>query len=162
MGKPIHAGSHPAGRRSVVASCLSGRLTPHKGVDRLIRALPAGATLTVAGSTGHDPQPPESGYPALLAPLAENRDVQFVGPVLDTELPALYRAAGVFALPSVERPGDVGELHDRLALLFANPTLATEMGRRARELVVQRFTWEQCAERCVSAYRELLEGNLAE
>ena len=36
-----------------------GRLTPHKGVDRLIRALPAGVPLTVVGTPGHDPYPPE-------------------------------------------------------------------------------------------------------
>jgi glycosyltransferase involved in cell wall biosynthesis len=182
-----------------------GRLTPHKGLDRLIEALPTGANLTVAGSTGHDPNPPESEYPALLARLAAIRPVRFTGAVPDAELPALYRAAAVFALPSVERtcygrpvqisellglsvleamasglpvvasrlggvpeivadgetgflvePGDVDELHDRLALLLGDPSLAAQMGRRARERVVERFTWQHCAERCLAAYRELL------
>jgi glycosyltransferase involved in cell wall biosynthesis len=183
-----------------------GRMTPHKGLDVLIRALPAGAKLTVAGSGGHDPRPPESEYPTLLAKLATNRSVRFTGPVPDTELPALYRAAAVLALPSVERtcygrrveisellglsvleamasgfpvvasrlggvpeivadgetgflvePGNVDELHDRLALLLGDPSLAAKMGRRARELVVERFTWQHCAERCLAAYRELLK-----
>src|SRR4051794_21744278 len=39
-----------------------GRLTPHKGIDRLITALPTGQSLTIAGTGGHDPRPPESGY----------------------------------------------------------------------------------------------------
>jgi glycosyltransferase involved in cell wall biosynthesis len=78
-----------------------GRLTPHKGVDRLIRALPAGATLTVVGSGGHDPEPPEREYGELLGRLARGRSVRFLGPVPDEELPALVRQAAVVALPSV-------------------------------------------------------------
>jgi glycosyltransferase involved in cell wall biosynthesis len=80
-----------------------GRLTPHKGVDCLLRALPPGARLTIAGSEGHDPRPPESGYPALLHRLAAGRDVRFIVPAPDADLPALYRRARVFVLPSVHR-----------------------------------------------------------
>ena len=80
-----------------------GRLTPHKGVDRLLAALPPGARLTVAGSTGHDPHPPECHYPAELRRLAEGRDVRFVVPTPDAELPGLYRRARVAVLPSVHR-----------------------------------------------------------
>ena len=80
-----------------------GRLTPHKGVDRLIEALPPSARLRVAGSTGHDPHPPERDYPLLLERLAVGRDVEFLGPVPDGDLPALYRRAAVLVLPSVER-----------------------------------------------------------
>src|SRR5438093_429116 len=43
-----------------------GRITPHKGIDRLIAALPMGAHLKVVGSAGHDPRPPERDYPRLL------------------------------------------------------------------------------------------------
>jgi glycosyltransferase involved in cell wall biosynthesis len=78
-----------------------GRLTPHKGVDRLLAALPDGATLHVVGSTGHDPSPPESQYPALLRQLAHDQDVHFHGPARDDELPVVYRSAAVFVLPSV-------------------------------------------------------------
>jgi glycosyltransferase involved in cell wall biosynthesis len=78
-----------------------GRITPHKGVDRLIAALPVGARLTIAGSEGHDPQLPESGYPAYLRQLAAGRDVRFAGPVSDEDLPQLYRQARVLVLPSV-------------------------------------------------------------
>jgi glycosyltransferase involved in cell wall biosynthesis len=182
-----------------------GRLTPHKGVDRLIAALPPGARLQVAGSTGHDPQPPERDYPWLLRQLAADRDIEFLGPVSDALLPALYRQAAVLALPSVHRtcygreirvsellglvvleamasgtpvvcsrlgglvevvqhgvtgflvePGDVAELRERLAELLQNPILARRMGRNARELVLARFTWRACAERCLAAYGELV------
>ena len=183
-----------------------GRLTPHKGVDRLIAALPHGTRLTIAGSSGHDPRPPERDYPLLLRRLAEGRDVDFRGPVPDEVLPELYRRAAVLVLPSVHRtcygreirvsellglavleamasgtpvvasrlgglvevvqhgvtgylvePGDVDELRERLAELLADPALAARLGRNARELALDRFTWEACAERCLAAYAEILK-----
>jgi alpha-maltose-1-phosphate synthase len=192
----------PGGERSGVL--FVGRLTPHKGVDRLIRALPAGAALRVAGSGGHDPRPPERDYPALLARLAEGRDVRFLGPAAEEDLPGLYRGAAVLAMPSVDRtcygrpvpvsellgltaleamasgtpvvasrigglaevvvdgetgflvePGDLAALGDRLALVLADRRLAARLGANARDLVVRRFTWRACAERCLAAYRAL-------
>jgi glycosyltransferase involved in cell wall biosynthesis len=80
-----------------------GRQTPHKGIDRLLQALPAGAPLRVVGSTGHDPQLPEREYPQLLHRLAADQDVQFVGTAADADLPGLFRSASVLAVPSVER-----------------------------------------------------------
>ena len=182
-----------------------GRLTPHKGVDLLIRALPAGAELLCVGTTGHDPQPPESGYGDLLRRLAATRPVTFTGEVPDQQLPLLYRRAQVMVLPSVQvtcygrhvgisellglstleamasgtpvvcsrlgglpevvqdgetgflvTPGDVEELHDRVATLLGDPRLAAQMGRRGRELVLERFTWQACAARCLTAYQDLL------
>jgi glycosyltransferase involved in cell wall biosynthesis len=55
-------------------------------------------------------------------------------------------------------PGDVDELRDRLAQLLGDPGLAMKMGRRAREMIVEHFTWEHCAARCLAAYQELLTG----
>jgi glycosyltransferase involved in cell wall biosynthesis len=80
-----------------------GRLTPHKGVDRLIEALPEDAALRVVGSAGHDPDPPERDYPNLLRRLGAQRRVEFLGIVPDPDLPSLYRGAQVLALPSVHR-----------------------------------------------------------
>jgi glycosyltransferase involved in cell wall biosynthesis len=58
-----------------------GRLTPHKGVD--------------------DPRLPERDYPNLLQHLAQDLDVEFLGALPDSELPAVYRSSKVLALPSV-------------------------------------------------------------
>jgi glycosyltransferase involved in cell wall biosynthesis len=80
-----------------------GRLTPHKGIDRLIRALPDGARLTVAGTGGHDTRLPGRDYPLLLRELARGRDVVFPGAVPDAALPALHRRAAVFVLPTVSQ-----------------------------------------------------------
>jgi alpha-maltose-1-phosphate synthase len=89
-----------AQRRGVL---FVGRLTPHKGVDRLIEALPETAGLRVVGSAGHDRDLPDRDYPNLLRRLAAQRRVEFLGVVPDPELPALYRSAQVLALPSVQR-----------------------------------------------------------
>jgi glycosyltransferase involved in cell wall biosynthesis len=170
----------------------------------LIRALPAGAALRIAGSGGHDPRQPERDYPTLLRQLARDRDVTFLGPVGEALLPNLYSRAAVLALPSVDRtcygrhvpvsellgltaleamssgtpvvasrigglaevvvdgetgflvePGDVETLEDRLALLLSDRHLATQLGANARDLVMERFTWRACAERCLAAYKVL-------
>jgi glycosyltransferase involved in cell wall biosynthesis len=184
-----------------------GRLTPHKGVDRLIEALPENAQLDVVGSSGHDANPPERDYPKLLERLAARRRVEFLGVVRDADLPALYRAAQVLALPSVRlscygreiavsellglaaieamasgtpvvasrlgglpevvehevtgflvEPGNTAELRDRLSQVLGDRSLAERLGRNARERVLERFTWEACAERCLAAYSELLDS----
>jgi glycosyltransferase involved in cell wall biosynthesis len=99
---PLRLSPGPPGARSGVL--FVGRLTPHKGVDRLLEALPAGAELTVVGTAGHDPDPPESAYLPRLQHLAAQggRQVRFLGAVSDPELVELYRRASVVVLPSVE------------------------------------------------------------
>jgi glycosyltransferase involved in cell wall biosynthesis len=87
-----------APRRGVL---FVGRLTPHKGADRLIDALPEEAELRLVGSGGHDRRTPEREYPNLLRRLAARRRVEFLGAVPDAQLPALYRGAQVLAVPSV-------------------------------------------------------------
>lgn len=104
----IYGGADPARYHPPPASAdregvlFVGRLTPHKGIDVLIRAVPPDVPLTIAGTGGHDPRPPESGYPALLGRLARGRRVRFVTGAADQEIAALYRRAAVVCLPSVE------------------------------------------------------------
>jgi glycosyltransferase involved in cell wall biosynthesis len=178
-----------------------GRLTPHKGVDLLIRAVPPDVPLTVAGTRGHDPRPPGSGYPELLARLARGRRVRFVTGADDAEVAGLYRRAAVVCLPSVHvtcygqrvkisellglaaieamasgtpvicsrlgglpevvrhgetgflvEPGNAVELRDRIATVLAGRRLARSLGDNARQLAVERFTWQACARRCLAAY----------
>jgi glycosyltransferase involved in cell wall biosynthesis len=46
-------------------------------------------------------------------------------------------------------------LRERLAELVGNRPLARRMGENARALAMERFTWEACANRSMSAYEEL-------
>jgi glycosyltransferase involved in cell wall biosynthesis len=92
---------HPGSGDDPRGVLFVGRLTPHKGVDRLLRALPDDAPLTVVGSGGHDPRRPERDYPDMLRRLASGKTVTFRDSVSDAELSHLYRAARVYVLPSV-------------------------------------------------------------
>lgn len=201
---PDRFSPEPDGARAGVL--YVGRWTPHKGIDRLVAALPDGATLTIAGSGGHD-GPGEPDYVADLRAWADGRDVRFVGPIDDAALPALYRRAAVVVLPSVHvtcygrriavsellglsvleamasgapvvasrlgglpevvvdgetgylvEPGDTAGLRRRLEELLADPARAAAMGARGRARVLERFTWEACARRCIANYRELVSA----
>lgn len=218
MGAPpdrtriIHGGADPDRYRPDPAQARDGvafvgRISPHKGIDVLIRALPAGARLRVAGAAPPDLRPPESAYPEDLRRLAAERgaDVAFQGALDDGAQAALLRASRVLVLPSVHRTmygrgvaivellglvvleamasgtpvvcsrvggvpeivedgvngflvdaGDDAQLRDRLATLLADPALAERMGRRGRDMVLDRYTWDHCARRCLAAYEEIV------
>jgi alpha-maltose-1-phosphate synthase len=73
-------------------------------------------------------------------------------------------ASRLDALPEVVRdgetgflvtPGNIEELHERITQLLCDRASAARMGARGRELVVERFTWDACAQRCLAAYEEL-------
>jgi glycosyltransferase involved in cell wall biosynthesis len=78
-----------------------GRVTPHKGVDRLLRAMPHTAALTIVGAHARDRHAPDSGYPTLIRRMAEGLDVRFASALGDDDLARCYRRAQVLALPSV-------------------------------------------------------------
>jgi glycosyltransferase involved in cell wall biosynthesis len=46
-------------------------------------------------------------------------------------------------------------LRERLEQLLDDPGQTARMGRAAREVALERFTWDACAERCLRAYEEL-------
>jgi glycosyltransferase involved in cell wall biosynthesis len=71
-----------------------GRLLPHKGVDRLLAALPDGMPLTVLG------RPYDESYYGLLQKLARTKDVRFVTDADDATLLNEYRRAWAVVLPS--------------------------------------------------------------
>ncbi len=74
-----------------------GRLLPHKGIDRLIDALPSGLPLTICG------RPYDEGCYRNLRWRAEGKDITFVTDADDALLLDLYRRAWVNVLPSVYR-----------------------------------------------------------
>lgn len=72
-----------------MAICV-GRVMPHKGIDRLIRALPPGLKLRVVGRVYHET------YRALLGELAVGKDVDFIHDATDGDLVSLYQQSTVF------------------------------------------------------------------
>lgn len=74
-----------------------GRLLPHKGIDRLIEALPAGLPLTVCGRPYHD------DYYARLKALAAGKPVEFITDADDATIRDLYARAWANVLPSTYR-----------------------------------------------------------
>jgi len=84
----------PTSRRHVL---FVGRLLPHKGVDRLISALPPDLPLVVVG------RPYEQRYARYVHALAATRDIRFVEDADDLALRSLYRQAWATVLPSVHR-----------------------------------------------------------
>jgi glycosyltransferase involved in cell wall biosynthesis len=75
-----------------------GRLSQEKGVDVLLAAL---ARLTTDAQVAVAGRGPESGRLAATADrLGLSNRVRFLGFVPDTDLPAIYRLADVFAIPS--------------------------------------------------------------
>jgi glycosyltransferase involved in cell wall biosynthesis len=93
-------------RRTVL--CV-GRIMPHKGIDRVIAALPPGLRLIVAGRVYHE------SYYELLRRMAEGKDVQFAHGADDTVLLELYRTARLFIQASTAR--------DVYGTTVANPEL---------------------------------------
>jgi glycosyltransferase involved in cell wall biosynthesis len=159
----------PDGATERAGVLFVGRLTPHKGVDRLIDALPDGATLTIAGTGGHDPDPPESGYVEHLHHLAVGRDVRFHGAVAEEDLPSLYRRAAVLASPSVNVTcfGKVHPVSELLgltaieAMACATPVVASRVGGLA-EVVVDGVTGHLVDPGDVDALRDRLTRVLAD
>jgi glycosyltransferase involved in cell wall biosynthesis len=74
-----------------------GALLPHKGVERLVGALPAGVPLTLCG------QPYDREYHDMLCDLAAGKQVEFVTDATDADLVVRYRTALATVLPAVHR-----------------------------------------------------------
>jgi spore coat protein SA len=54
-------------------------------------------------------------------------------------------------------PGDVDELRERLTEVLVDRKLAGRLGKNGRDRMLDAFTWEACAARCLASYSELVE-----
>ena len=75
-------------------------------------------------------------------------------PIVSTCLPEiakLIQACGLLAIP-----GDPDDFAERVLTLIENPDLRKEMGRRGRELVVDRYSWQICTRRLEKVYSRFL------
>ncbi len=89
-----------------------GRILPHKGVDRIIAALPPGLRLVVVGRIY------DERYHALLLDMAQGKEVHFVHDADDARLVDLYRSAAVLVQASTARDifGNVVEKPELMGL----------------------------------------------
>lgn len=76
--------------------CVS-RILPHKGIDRVIAALPTSLSLTIVGRPYHQP------YYELLLKMAEGKDVRFVLEADDDALLDIYNRSAIFVQASTVR-----------------------------------------------------------
>jgi glycosyltransferase involved in cell wall biosynthesis len=76
--------------------CVS-RIMPHKGLDRVIAALPEGLSLTLVGRVYHDE------YYELIRKMANQKDVTILTGATDGELLRLYRTSGLFVQASTTK-----------------------------------------------------------
>jgi glycosyltransferase involved in cell wall biosynthesis len=76
--------------------CVS-RIMPHKGIDRVIAALPSGLRLTIVGRVYHEP------YYEMLREMAARKEVVFVENADDDKLRDLYCSSGLFVQASTVR-----------------------------------------------------------
>ena len=90
----FHPGPPESRRRRAL---FVGRLLPHKGIDRLIEAIPADLELLVIG------RPYDADYRLLLESRAKGKSVEFRERVEDEELREAYRTSRALVLPSVYR-----------------------------------------------------------
>jgi glycosyltransferase involved in cell wall biosynthesis len=72
-----------------VAICVS-RILPHKGIDRIIKALPPGLKLRVVGRIY------DQAYYALLKQMSVGKDVEFIHDADDKKLLSLYQSSDLF------------------------------------------------------------------
>lgn len=105
-----------------------GRHVYYKGFEYLIRAMRdvAGDVLLLLGGTG----PLTAQYRQLVADLGLDDRVRLLGRIPDASLPAYYRAAEVFCMPSVE-PSEAFGLVQLEAMACARPVVGCELGNGA-------------------------------
>lgn len=86
-----------AAAASVPAVVCVGRIMPHKGIDRIIRALPPGLKLRVVGRVYNEE------YRALLAWLADGKNVEFIFDAPDSSLVSIFQKSTLFVQASCIR-----------------------------------------------------------
>jgi rhamnosyl/mannosyltransferase len=105
-----------------------GRHVYYKGFEYLIRAMPDvdSDVLLLLGGTG----PLTAQYRQLITELGLEHRVRLLGRVPDQALPAHYRAAEVFCMPSVE-PSEAFGLVQLEAMACARPVVGCELDNGA-------------------------------
>jgi glycosyltransferase-like protein len=122
-----------AGLRDELAILTVGGIEPRKGSLTLLRAFAAArralparrpVLLVAGGATLFDHRDEIGRFHALREALGLDGEVRVLGPVSDAEMEGLYRAADVFALPSVKEGFGLAVLE---ALAAGLPTVVSDL-----------------------------------
>jgi glycosyltransferase involved in cell wall biosynthesis len=128
----------PAAKSGPLTALYVGQLRHYKGVADLLQALAqipaAGRPRLVISGNG----PMRAQWEALSRSLELNDQVSFLGNVPDADLPALYRSADLFVLPSTSRAESFGMVLVE-AMASGLPCVTTEIGS-GTSYVVQHGT----------------------
>jgi glycosyltransferase involved in cell wall biosynthesis len=109
----------------------AGRIIPHKGIDRMIDALPRQMPFTTLG------RPYDAAYFEALKRQSEGRQVRFVTDADDVALVDAYRTSRVAVLPSVSEPRSADNRPNVFGLILleamacGTPVVCTESGPEA-------------------------------
>lgn len=55
------------------------------------------------------------------------------------------------------KPKDIDSIVEAIDYLFSNPKKSKEIGKRAKKLILENYTWEKNAEKTIKVYQEVLE-----
>ncbi len=144
--------SQAVGRRVTFESVVSDS----ELVDRYRRAC-----VTVLPSVYESADGSRTRQPELLG-LVVLESMACGTPVIVTRVGALPELVDDGVTGFVVAPNDPGAIREKIEWLRRDLTRATEMGRRARQRVLERFTWSAVVARCLRAYREDSTGSPTE
>jgi teichuronic acid biosynthesis glycosyltransferase TuaC len=152
---------HPTLRYSIVGDgperhaleVLSARLGVADRVDFHGQLEPAGALAQARGASVFVmPSTEEAFGTAYIEAMAAG--VPAIGCRGEPGPEEIAAAGGGFLLVP---PGDIERLSQRIDELLSDPQRLREASERARATVREGFTWEQCGEHTLEAYRQVLE-----
>lgn len=96
---------------------------------------------------------------ATVLPALEDSGFTTVLESLACGTPVIVSSVG--SLPEIVEEGIAGflvpahnpsALREKIEYLLSHPSISSKMGRRGREIVLKRFTWDAVAQRCLQAY----------
>ncbi len=149
VGRPYHR----AYFELLVSKSRDRRVTFHTAVDdgELVRRY-QGALVTVMPSVSVDCYGRHTPIAELLG-LAALESMACGTPSIVSRVAALPEIVEDGVTGFIVPPNDPAAIRERVRQIAADPRLASAMGRRGREAVLARFTWDAVAGRCLDAYQ---------
>ena len=110
------------------------------------------ALVTVQPSVYEDCFGNRTDVPELLG-LSVLESMACGTPVIVTKVGSLPEIVEDGVTGFIVPPNNPQAISEKVNDLMQHPSRAIDMGRRAREAVLKRFTWDKVADRCLAAYQ---------